>query len=68
MTPDDWEPALFRKQAQYWREQAQKLPPSDRQAVCLEIAEGYDRLARIIEKRQASDPTSPLVQDAPDQC
>jgi len=66
MVLDSWKPALFREQARYWRGQAQKLPPSGQQAVCLEIAEGYSRLAGLVEKRQASDPIRLLALDAPD--
>lgn len=68
MASDEWNPALFRAQAQYWREQAAKLVPGDEQAVCLAIAEGYGRLASLVEERQGSDPPGPSAQDASDQC
>jgi hypothetical protein len=50
--PDNWDPAQYRKRAQGWREKALTLPEDDpERAVCVDLAEGYDRLATLLEQK-----------------
>ena len=50
--PDSWDPAIYRERAKAWRDKAASLPDGKPQrAHCLEIAEGYERLARTLEER-----------------
>jgi hypothetical protein len=50
--PESWDPAVYRERAKAWRDKATVLPEDDQQrAVCVEIAEGYERLALLIEQR-----------------
>jgi hypothetical protein len=50
--PESWDPAVYRERAKAWRDKAITLPDDDPQrAVCVEIAEGYARLALLIERR-----------------
>jgi hypothetical protein len=49
--PEIWDPARYRERAKAWRDKAATLPDDDPQrAVCVEIAEGYERLATLIEQ------------------
>jgi len=51
--PESWDPAVYRQRVEAWRERAALLPEGDPQgATCLEIAEGYEKLANLIEARQ----------------
>ena len=51
--PENWDPAVYRDRAKRWRDKAAALPPDQQQrAVCLELAEGYERLAALIEQRE----------------
>jgi hypothetical protein len=44
--------AHYRERAKMWRDSAAALPPgAPQQAVYLEIAEGYEKLAAVYEKR-----------------
>jgi hypothetical protein len=48
--PESWDPKIYRERAEAWRQRAALLPEDDLQAkTCLEIAEGYARLAQLIE-------------------
>jgi hypothetical protein len=50
--PDTWDPVVYRERAKAWRDRAASLPESDpNRAHCLEIAEGYERLAAQLELR-----------------
>ena len=46
----------YRLQAKQWQEKADALSFGEEHDVCLVIAEGYTRLARLIEKRAANAP------------
>jgi hypothetical protein len=51
--PESWDPAVYRQRVEAWREKAALLPEGDPQgATCLEIAEGYEKLADLIEAQQ----------------
>ena len=48
--PESWDPIVYRERAEAWRQRAALLPQDDPQtAICLEIADGYARLAQLIE-------------------
>ena len=50
--PDNWDPAIYRERAKAWRNKAASLPEIDpHRANCVEIAEGYEKLARTLEER-----------------
>jgi hypothetical protein len=60
--PEACDPAVYRERAKRWRDKATCLPElaGDR-AVCLEIAEGYERLADLLEAlRSRSRHLTPL--------
>lgn len=60
--PENWDPAVYRQRAEAWRQRAALLPEDDPQAkICLEIAEGYERLAQLIEadRERLQDPEPP---------
>jgi hypothetical protein len=48
--PDQWNPEIYRQRARQWQDKAAALAPGDERATCLQIAEGYARLATLIEK------------------
>ena len=55
--PDSWDPKIYRQRAAAWREKAASLPEEHRERqICLDIAEGYDELARLIEARASAPP------------
>ena len=50
--PDSWDPVIYRERAKTWREKAAALPEDDQnRAPCVEIAEGYEKLATQLELR-----------------
>jgi len=50
--PDTWDTVVYRERAKAWREKAATLSGTDpNRAPCLEIAEGYERLAAQLEQR-----------------
>jgi hypothetical protein len=49
--PENWDDAYYRERAKAWRDKAAALPADHRErAVCFELAEGYDRLATLLEQ------------------
>jgi hypothetical protein len=52
--PDQWNPETYRQRARQWEEKAATLAPGDERTTCLQIAEGYARLATLIEKSMSS--------------
>lgn len=52
--PENWNPGYYRERAKAWREKAAILPEDHAErAVCVEIADGYDKLATLLEQRAA---------------
>jgi hypothetical protein len=47
--PDSWDPNIYRQRAEAWRQRAALLEDEDQQDTCLDIADGHDRLAGLIE-------------------
>jgi hypothetical protein len=57
--PENWDPAIYRERARAWREKVASLPDDDpERTVCAEIAEGYEKLATLIEQRGRPDQIS----------
>jgi hypothetical protein len=52
--PQHGNPETYRLQAKQWQDKADALSCGEEHSVCLVIAEGYARLARLIEKRAAN--------------
>jgi hypothetical protein len=51
--PENWDPAYYRDRAKAWRDKAASLPEDhSERAVCCELADGYDRLATLLEQRR----------------
>lgn len=50
---DRWDPEPYRLHSEKWQEEAGRHSAGDEQEVCLAIAEGYARLAQLIEERAA---------------
>jgi hypothetical protein len=48
--PNAQNPREYRSRANDWRVNAAKFPPGETRAAYLEIAEGYERLAEILEQ------------------
>ena len=51
--PENWDPAHYRERAKAWRDKATTLPEDHpERLVCVELAEGYDKLATLLEQRR----------------
>ena len=51
--PEHWDPAYCRDRAKAWRDKAATLPVDHpERVVCVELAEGYERLATLLEQRR----------------
>ena len=51
--PENWDPAFYRERAKAWRDKAASLPEDHlERAVCVELAEGYEKLATLLEQRR----------------
>jgi hypothetical protein len=48
--PNDWSPETYRRRARQWQDKAAALPSGDERQTCEALAEGYMRLAQLIEK------------------
>jgi hypothetical protein len=50
--PEKWDDAYYRERAKAWRDKAATLPADHpERAVSFELADGYDRLATLLEQR-----------------
>jgi len=50
--PDAWDAAIYRERAKAWREKAASLSENDpNRGHCVEIAEGYEKLADQLDRR-----------------
>jgi hypothetical protein len=56
--PGSWDPKVYEARAQQWREAAAELPPGKTRDAYLALAEGYEKLAKLIalEKRGTDRP------------
>jgi hypothetical protein len=50
--PDSWDPERYKQLAKEWRDRAASLPEGRDRDACVTIAEGYKRLAEIIEAQR----------------
>jgi hypothetical protein len=48
--PNDWNPEIYRARAKQWQDKAAALPPGDERQACEGLAQGYARLAQLIEQ------------------
>ena len=49
--PDSWNAEIYRQRVEAWRQRAALLPEGKEAAICLEIAEGYAKLANALEAK-----------------
>ena len=49
--PDSWNAEIYRQRVEAWRQRAALLPEGKEAAICLEIAEGYAKLASALEAK-----------------
>jgi hypothetical protein len=54
--PDSWNSETYRERARQWQAKADSLPPGDERDASRALAEGYLRLALLIEITQTSRP------------
>jgi hypothetical protein len=47
---DNWDPERYKERAKQWRDRAASVPEGPRRDAYVTIAEGYERLAEIIEQ------------------
>ena len=53
--PDSWSAEVYRQRAEAWRQKAVLLPEGHEEAtLCLEIAGGYAKLARVLEAKSST--------------
>ena len=58
--PDSWNPQIYRERGRQWREAAAGKESSEVKDALLAIAEGYERLASLIElDNSPKRPSSP---------
>ncbi|HEY0182809.1 MAG TPA: hypothetical protein VGC09_08380 [Rhodopila sp.] len=53
--PDTWDAETYRARARQWREEADALPPGAARDACILLADGYAKLARLIEREKTGD-------------
>ena len=54
--PDLWDAGEYRNRALAWLQKAESLPEGRERDACFALAEGYERLAELLEPRKAPDP------------
>jgi hypothetical protein len=47
--PDSWNATVYRQRAEAWRQRAALVEDKAQRNTCLGLAEGYERLASLIE-------------------
>jgi hypothetical protein len=52
--PNDWNAETYRRRAKQWQDKAVALPSGDERKACEVLAQGYVRLAQLIEQAQQS--------------
>jgi hypothetical protein len=50
MPDNTWDAAKYRERAKQWRKEAEALPPGKERDGCVVLAEGYTKLAALIEQ------------------
>jgi hypothetical protein len=51
--PDSWDAGEYRNRATAWLQKAESLPEGHEREACFVLAEGYVRLAELIEAQQS---------------
>jgi hypothetical protein len=51
--PESWDANKYRNRATAWLQRAESLPEGREREACLTLAEGYVRLAELIEAQDA---------------
>ena len=59
--PNEWNPETYRRRARQWHDKAVALPSGDERQVCEALAQGYARLAQLIEQAQKSDRLTSII-------
>jgi hypothetical protein len=52
--PGSWDPTIYRVRAKDWQDKAEALPAGEERDTCEALAEGYARLAQLIEESTGS--------------
>jgi hypothetical protein len=52
--PDSWDAGEYRNRATAWLQKAESLPEGPEREACFVLAEGYVRLAELIEAQQSA--------------
>ena len=52
-TPDSWDAGEYRNRATAWLQKGESLPEGPEREACFVLAEGYVRLAELIEAQDA---------------
>ena len=52
--PDSWDAGEYRNRATAWLQKAESLPEGREREACFVLAEGYVRLAELIETQQST--------------
>jgi hypothetical protein len=60
--PGSWDPQLYRDRARAWQVEADKMEPGPAKDVTLALAEGYAKLADLIEQDGADRKIEPSVE------
>ena len=55
--PGAWDPTVYRMRAKEWRQKADALPAGEERETCEALAEGYARLAQLIEDSNTLTPS-----------
>jgi hypothetical protein len=56
--PENWDADVYRRRAEGWRARADSLAEGPEKETCVELAEGYARLAHLIAARESVSVTS----------
>jgi hypothetical protein len=48
--PGNWDPQVYRERAKAWQAEADKMAPGKTRDATLALAEGYGKLAELIER------------------
>jgi hypothetical protein len=52
LMPDSWDPERYKERAKAWRDKAASLPEGRERDACVTLAEGYEKLAELIEAQR----------------
>jgi hypothetical protein len=58
--PGGWDPTIYRVRAEDWQDKADALPAGKERDACIALAEGYARLAQLIEESTVSSHHDPM--------